>query len=101
NYEIKNENILYEKILNANLFAGLFEQDFESNFEHPTLQGPAAANHSYFPGYYYVAAFAAVLTIMFFEPSFEHPSCNPPKWQLLRIIYAECVLTASLFCVVT
>jgi hypothetical protein len=36
NYEIKNENILYEKILNANLFAGLFEQDFESNFEHPT-----------------------------------------------------------------
>ena len=25
NYEIKNENILYEKILNANLFAGLFE----------------------------------------------------------------------------
>jgi len=39
NYEIKNENILYEKILNANLFAGLFEQDFESSFEHPTLQG--------------------------------------------------------------
>ena len=36
NYEIKNENILYEKILNANLFAGLFEQDFESSFEHPT-----------------------------------------------------------------
>ncbi|MCK9156663.1 MAG: hypothetical protein M0P12_11270, partial [Paludibacteraceae bacterium] len=35
--EIKNENILYEKILNANLFAGLFEQDFESNFEHPTF----------------------------------------------------------------
>ena len=28
NYEIKNENILYEKILNANLFVGLFEQDF-------------------------------------------------------------------------
>lgn len=27
NYEIKNENILYEKILNANLFAGLFEQE--------------------------------------------------------------------------
>ena len=42
NYEIKNENILYEKILNANLFAGLFEQDFESSFEHPTLQGPAS-----------------------------------------------------------
>ena len=39
NYEIKNENILYEKILNANLFAGLFEQDFESSFEHPSLQG--------------------------------------------------------------
>jgi len=36
NYEIKNENILYKKILNANLFAGLFEQDFESSFEHPT-----------------------------------------------------------------
>ena len=48
NYEIKNENILYEKILNANLFAGLFEQDFESNFEHPTLQGPVATNRSYF-----------------------------------------------------
>ena len=39
NYEIKNENILYEKILNANLFAGLFEQDFESSFEHPSLEG--------------------------------------------------------------
>ena len=39
NYEIKNENILYEKILNANLFAGLFEQDFESNFEHPNRRG--------------------------------------------------------------
>ena len=39
NYEIKNENILYEKILNANLFAGLFEQDFESSFEHPTCRG--------------------------------------------------------------
>ena len=39
NYEIKNENILYEKILNANLFAGLFEQDFESSFEHPTFEG--------------------------------------------------------------
>jgi len=38
NYEIKNENILYEKILNANLFAGLFEQDFESSFEHPSLE---------------------------------------------------------------
>ena len=38
NYEIKNENILYEKILNANLFAGLFEQDFESSFEHPTFK---------------------------------------------------------------
>ena len=38
NYEIKNENILYEKILNANLFAGLFEQDFESSFEHPTFR---------------------------------------------------------------
>ena len=37
NYEIKNENILYKKILNANPFAGLFEQDFELNFEHPTL----------------------------------------------------------------
>ncbi len=48
NYEIKNENILYEKILNANLFAGLFEQDFESNFEHPTLQGPVAENRSNF-----------------------------------------------------
>ena len=35
NYEIKNENILYEKILNANLF----EQDFESSFEHPTCRG--------------------------------------------------------------
>jgi len=39
NYEIKNENILYEKILNANLFAGLFEQDFESSFEHPSRMG--------------------------------------------------------------
>ena len=39
NYEIKNENILYKKILNANLFAGLFEQDFESSFEHPSLEG--------------------------------------------------------------
>jgi len=38
NYEIKNENILYKKILNANLFAGLFEQDFESSFEHPTVK---------------------------------------------------------------
>jgi len=46
NYEIKNENILYEKILNANLFAGLFEQDFESNFEHPTLQGPTSVHCS-------------------------------------------------------
>ncbi|MCK9156585.1 MAG: hypothetical protein M0P12_10865 [Paludibacteraceae bacterium] len=46
NYEIKNENILYEKILNANPFAGLFEQDFESNFEHPTLQGPAEVHYS-------------------------------------------------------
>ena len=42
NYEIKNENILYEKILNANLFAGLFEQDFESSFEHPTQRGTIA-----------------------------------------------------------
>jgi len=39
NYEIKNENILYKKILNANLFAGLFEQDFESSFEHPIFEG--------------------------------------------------------------
>ena len=43
NYEIKNENILYEKILNANLFAGLFEQDFESSFEHHTAQPEMAA----------------------------------------------------------
>ena len=44
NYEIKNENILYEKILNANLFAGLFEQDFESSFEHPTRKVRPMAN---------------------------------------------------------